>query len=299
MRRIILWADTPDRRGLLKKTGMLPEVIPDESGEVVAAISEAADVEGVLYAKEIEAGVLEIDYLLVDPSCRRRGAGRAMVEAVAAATPHRPLGADLLVASYIERETEDEALGLFFDSLGFEGDDSPSSIYHYRLDDFSPFMEGRTKTFTGKIRPLSNLTKGEYQKLLSLLKERREQAGMDEERDAGMVWILPESMEAYEADLSMILLNEEEDPCGCLLVSENNSSLIIEYLCVVRDGGNSTGKLMKLVNAAFTAAREKYSRDTAVVINALNPSMAEFIEKITHAEAASKESCVLRVRYGN
>lgn len=76
----------------------------------------------VAFASENEVGVIEIIQVWTDPSARRSGVGRRVMEAVLAEVrPHAPVGVALGVAA------GNDGAVRFYESLGFAIDPTPGS----------------------------------------------------------------------------------------------------------------------------------------------------------------------------
>ncbi len=96
---------------------MLREAVEAGGVEVLAARAEGrvVGVAVLVYRLSISAGGLfaSIENLYVRPEARRRGAGRALLEAVEERCASRGV-------SYVEAQVEDEGAAAFYSALGYE-----------------------------------------------------------------------------------------------------------------------------------------------------------------------------------
>lgn len=121
---------------------LLPQAVQAlERGEPITALGVTQDQQawGAIAAWLRQDGTLEIQSLYVAPDCRRRGAGRLLVDTLCSLAQGR---CQIVTASYTHTRPEHDTLPPFFRALGFAPEEEQGNVYQITLGELaqSPFF---------------------------------------------------------------------------------------------------------------------------------------------------------------
>lgn len=267
---------TPENREYFEK------LFPD-NGERVCDIELGAIDEGIpcgILLSDIHKEVLAIRWFYVDPEYWGEGAGSELINSLNLMA--RTLDIKMTTISYGNPEYESE-LESFLENQGFDYLDDDSDFFVMKLKDMEAFYEeteSMKKRFTGNIIPLRDITNIIWNKLRD-----HTERGIDHLSDH---MILMDKRSDYDGELSFIIVDDHNEPTGCILVQSQEDELTVSYLLNIH--GDRPMDSISLVYHSIREARKRFSPETTVYMKTVSDAGRAAVERVSanHAKPLSR-----------
>lgn len=261
----------------------LPQKVAEEEPVIFGAIEEEKnEVSGVLAVSSYD-DEWEILYIEVFAPYQRQGIGRSLVEL--AVSYARGVMASRINVSYVHLASEKEdGLWNFFDALGFALE-MESEILSCRPCDFSSRVTDRKKTDTSGVIPLDKLSKNKWYALLDTIEAKGMSHTLETDHtndsQGGMVYLLPGEISEYDGEISVAFLDDNMEPCGCMLFLPYAKGYLLSYLFSALDSKKTPQMLLSMIIYAYRILEEKKQRSATIYADIQNPTVKKLFEAIT------------------
>ncbi len=227
---------------------------------------------GVVAAEVISPYILSISYIYVDEAYRRKGAGRALIEALIEFSQTSSFSA-LICEHREDYDANDALISKFLKSCDFDClDYSRNTTYSISLGSINI----KKKKLSGNIVPLKKVSKSSWNKYSKQIKV------LEENDDTGFVLEL-DDMHHYNKELSFLYLDDDENIQGSLLFKTAPNGLFINEL---QGFGDNTPKIIySLLQTMDDTAKSLLPSSINIFINATSENILSSIEMITDTHA--------------
>ena len=274
---------------------MIPEEALRRASVLIAALDENDTAISALVCEKTSDNMLDIIFLATAREYAKDGIEAAMIgKCIAMAACYSYDGVE---CSFYHGRVPQTMLS----SMGFEQEDDCNDVYEFRIKDikdvFASLPEKKHAFEPVFLKRASSAAWNGFRAALRKAQEEaKKNAGAGEEAPEG-VKVYPEigAMELYNKELSAFYMDEENDICACLLVSDYDEGFIIRYALSMNRA--SLMAMIDIFRSVFGKAVKQYDGETQVYANVVNPETLKLLSHFTQGKQKKITGMNRYVRY--
>gem|GEM_PF-3193562 len=215
---------------------------------------------------------LAIRHIYVDESCRMKGVGRALVNALMDISVE--VGAKAVLITHVEAEVGEEELSPFFEALDFKRTEDFLPVYGFMLSEIDAGKDNPNVTCI----PFKSIEARGWREFIKFADERS---------------VMVNVRSYYDENTSFLAYNKESELTGAILCSRRTGVLFVDRLIVTNV--ERVGTTEALIYHAVTEAGKLYSPGSEVGITLSGPEQEMLLSELTEFKAEKVGSFVAHV----
>ncbi len=251
----------------------LPKDMLSQNDVFFGVVDEDTDTAcGIVAAQALSKFLLSISYIYVDEAYRRKGAGRALIDALLEFCQISSFSA--LMCEHRESfDKNDMLISSFLRNYGFNSLDYTRNIT-YSVKVGAIHIE--KKKLPGKVIPLKKIPQHSFDLYSKKIK------ALEKKDKTGAITEL-ENIDSYNREFSLFYQDNNDNTMGALLIKANPKGLYLNELQAI---GNNVPKIIySLLQKMDEITKQNLPPNTSIFINSTSEHIIHSIETITESTA--------------